>query len=236
MVRLTILSSTIAFLLSTSYLTSATPVPPAEQRKATIIPFAKRLSTEGRSAEAIHKRDLHRAEERNRRLARLHDAGLLTKRTVPAAARLPPYDIGVARRALREKRHYAADSLTNAEDKVYYGGMDLGTPAQTTTIDFDTGSSDLLVPTADCKNCTGPFFDPTKSSTFQSLGTQFITGFGDGSMAAGIVAKETVSIGGLSIPDQIFAPIVQATVGFDHPNAGLMGLAFPPLAQSNSTP
>ncbi|KIO31953.1 hypothetical protein M407DRAFT_67266, partial [Tulasnella calospora MUT 4182] len=112
----------------------------------------------------------------------------------------------------------------------------IGTPAQVTTIDFDTGSSDLIVPSVDCANCTGPFFDTSKSTSFATTNQAFATAFGDGSTANGVLSTETVAIGSLSLQNQAFAVITQASKGFDGPNAGLMGLAFPTIAQTGATP
>ncbi|KIO31960.1 hypothetical protein M407DRAFT_67249, partial [Tulasnella calospora MUT 4182] len=120
---------------------------------------------------------------------------------------------------------------------VYYGNLNIGTPAQGITIDFDTGSSDLLVPTADCTNCVGPFFVPANSTSFDpkdQLPVQ--TGFGDGSTVSGSLSTETVAIGSLAFPKQAFVVVTQASTNFANVNSGLMGLAFPPIAKTKETP
>jgi cathepsin D len=58
--------------------------------------------------------------------------------------------------------------------------------------------------------------------------------YGDGTAIAGIVAKDTVTIGGFTVPNQVFITAETETGEFDV--AGLMGLAFPSLASSNGTP
>lgn len=127
--------------------------------------------------------------------------------------------------------------LTNSTNGVeVYGDLSIGTPSQTISVQFDTGSSNLLIPTSKCKACVGPFFDPKKSSTYSDLKTHFNTSFGDGSTATGNLASDTVSLGDLSLNNQIFAIIDEATDGFDKPNSGLIGFGFASLAQTNATP
>lgn len=127
--------------------------------------------------------------------------------------------------------------LTNSSNGVeVYGDLSVGAPSQTTSVQFDTGSSDLLIAIAKCKACVGPFFDPTKSSTYSDLKTHFNTSFGDGSTATGSLASDTVSLGGLSVNNQIFAIIDEAADGFDKPNSGLIGFGFQSIAQTNATP
>ena len=52
-------------------------------------------------------------------------------------------------------------------DLLYYGEVKAGTPAQSLTVQVDTGSADLWVP-ADCPKCTGKQFKPGQSRTYQS--------------------------------------------------------------------
>jgi hypothetical protein len=52
-------------------------------------------------------------------------------------------------------------------DLLYYGEVRIGTPAQSLTVQVDTGSADLWVP-AGCPKCTGTQFKPEHSRTYQS--------------------------------------------------------------------
>ena len=51
-------------------------------------------------------------------------------------------------------------------DLLYYGEVRIGTPAQSLTVQVDTGSADLWVP-ADCPKCAGTQFKPERSRTYQ---------------------------------------------------------------------
>ena len=52
-------------------------------------------------------------------------------------------------------------------DLLYYGEIRVGTPAQSLTVQVDTGSADLWVP-ANCPKCTGKQFNPRQSQTHHS--------------------------------------------------------------------
>ncbi|KAG8952204.1 hypothetical protein FRC04_004911 [Tulasnella sp. 424] len=242
MVHLSIISAT-AGILAVASLVSATPVPSNNEPKARIIPFVNKHAAARRSKSynlsETSKRELHRIQGRNERDAAftMKHSGTGNLKAKRTAAALEPYDIDSARKARTNKRQgYATDPSVNNGDFLYYGNITMGTPAQVTTIDFDTGSSDLIVPSTACANCTGPFFDPSKSTSFVTTNQPFAIAFGDGSTADGVISSETVAIGNLGVQNQPFAVITQASKGFDGPNSGLMGLAFPTLAQTGATP
>lgn len=52
-------------------------------------------------------------------------------------------------------------------DLLYYGEIRVGTPAQSLTVQVDTGSADLWIP-ANCPKCTGKQFRPSQSHTHES--------------------------------------------------------------------
>ncbi len=65
-------------------------------------------------------------------------------------------------------------------------------------MDFDTGSSDLFLPSSTCgSTCAGHTeYDPSASSTSRDLGKQFTLTYGDGSSVSGEEYTDVVIING----------------------------------------
>uniref|UniRef100_A0A096MPA5 Peptidase A1 domain-containing protein n=1 Tax=Papio anubis TaxID=9555 RepID=A0A096MPA5_PAPAN len=122
----------------------------------------------------------------------------------------------------------------------YFGTIGIGTPAQDFTVIFDTGSSNLWVPSVYCSSlaCTNhKRFNPQDSSTYQSTsGTLSIT-YGTGSMT-GILGYDTVQVGGISDTNQIFGLSETEPGSFLYyaPFDGILGLAYPSISSSGATP
>lgn len=106
---------------------------------------------------------------------------------------------------------------------------------QTIVMNFDTGSSDMWVfnTQLDSQSQQGhTIFDPTKSSTFQSLdGATFNITYGDASFSQGTVGLDTVDIGGATVTQQAIGlpTIVADSFISDTASNGLVGLAFSKL-------
>ncbi|GAA5799405.1 rhizopuspepsin 1 precursor [Helicostylum pulchrum] len=113
-------------------------------------------------------------------------------------------------------------------DIEYYGDVQIGTPPQTFKINFDTGSSDLWVASTLCSSCTSHTrYDSSKSSTYAADGRAWSISYGDGSNASGILAKDTVTLGGLAIKGQIIELAKRESSSFaSDPIDGLLGLGF----------
>ncbi|XP_006899361.1 PREDICTED: chymosin-like [Elephantulus edwardii] len=134
----------------------------------------------------------------------------------------------------------ASEPLTNYLDCQYFGKISIGNPPQEFTVVFDTGSSDLWVPSVYCNSdaCQNhQRFNPTKSSTFQNMGRPLSIQYGTGSMQ-GFLGYDTVTVSdivdrhqtvGLSTKEPGF---VFTYSEFD----GILGLAYPSLASEYSVP
>ncbi|KAI9265914.1 aspartic peptidase domain-containing protein, partial [Sporodiniella umbellata] len=114
-------------------------------------------------------------------------------------------------------------------DVEYYGKVTVGTPGVTLKLDFDTGSSDLWFASTLCTNCgsSQTKYNPKKSSTYAADGRTWSISYGDGSTASGILATDTVNLGGLSIKKQTIELAKSEASSFQNgPSDGLLGLGF----------
>ncbi|KAI9750169.1 MAG: hypothetical protein M4579_006580 [Chaenotheca gracillima] len=124
-----------------------------------------------------------------------------------------------------------ADDIQN--DSEYLAQVDIGTPAQTLSLDFDTGSADLWVwstelPSSTTSQSSGhTIFDSSKSSTFKATNSTWQISYGDGSSASGNVGTDNVTIGGLVVKKQAVELAQKLSSEFaSGAGDGLLGLAF----------
>ncbi|XP_028359014.1 chymosin-like [Phyllostomus discolor] len=148
------------------------------------------------------------------------------------------------RHAIRSKHsksgRVANEPLFNYLDCQYFGKIHIGTPPQAFTVVFDTGSSDLWVPSIYCKSeaCQSHHrFDPSKSSTFRDLGEPLSIQYGTGSME-GVLGSDTVTVSGIVDPQQTVGLSTQepGSVFTYSQFDGILGLAYPSLASQYSVP
>ncbi|XP_034788619.3 pepsin A-5 [Pan paniscus] len=130
--------------------------------------------------------------------------------------------------------------LENYLDVEYFGTIGIGTPAQDFTVVFDTGSSNLWVPSVYCYSLAcmdHNLFNPQDSSTYKSTSKTVSITYGTGSMT-GILGYDTVQVGGISDTNQIFG-LSETEPGsflFFAPFDGILGLAYPSISSSGATP
>ncbi|KAJ0107067.1 secreted aspartic proteinase precursor [Diaporthe amygdali] len=117
-------------------------------------------------------------------------------------------------------------------DTEYLANIQVGTPAQTLPMDFDTGSSDLWVfssETATSSVSGQAIYTPGKSSTASKMtGSTWKISYGDGSSSSGNVYTDTVTIGNLTVSSQAVETATDVSSEFtsDSAMSGLVGLAF----------
>jgi cathepsin D len=118
--------------------------------------------------------------------------------------------------------------LTNIYDLQYYGEVGIGSPAQPFQVIFDTGSSNLWVPSSKCKSsiCTPHLkYDSTKSKTYQKDGRAFNIQYGSGAVS-GSFSDDTVTIGGVVAEGVAFGEATTLSPDFNQGFDGILGLGF----------
>ncbi|XP_066367875.1 aspartic proteinase-like [Miscanthus floridulus] len=123
----------------------------------------------------------------------------------------------------------------------YYGEIGLGTPAQNFTVIFDTGSSNLWVPSSKCYFSIACYLHPryksAKSSTYKKDGETCKITYGSGSIA-GFFSYDNVLVGDLTVKSQKFIETTRESsiafiIGkFD----GILGLGYPDISVGKAPP
>lgn len=138
---------------------------------------------------------------------------------------------------LHSVRGPTPEPLVNYMDAQYFGYVHLGTPQQPFRVIFDTGSSNLWVPSSRCYSLacwTHNTYKSPHSSTYKPDGRSLSITYGTGSMK-GFLSVDNLEVGGLNVKEQIFGEatslpgITFVAAKFD----GLFGMGFQTISQDN---
>ncbi|CAL0300155.1 unnamed protein product [Lupinus luteus] len=163
------------------------------------------------------------------------------RRSASAGLKLGRPMVGAYDQYIGEPKDDGIVSLKNFLDAQYYGEIGIGTPPQTFTVIFDTGSSNLWVPSSKCYfslACyTHNWYKAKKSKTYTKNGTSCQIRYGSGAIS-GFFSQDNVKVGNLIVKNQDF---IEATregslsfvlAKFD----GLFGLGFQEISVENAVP
>ncbi|XP_036129392.1 pepsin B [Molossus molossus] len=128
----------------------------------------------------------------------------------------------------------AYEPITNYLDAFYFGEISIGTPPQNFLVLFDTGSSNLWVPSTYCQSqaCVKHNrFNPSLSSTFRNNGQTYTLSYGSGSLSV-VLGYDTVTVQNIVVNNQEFG------LSESEPNNpfyysdfdGILGMAYPNMA------
>ncbi|KAJ8393541.1 hypothetical protein AAFF_G00060140 [Aldrovandia affinis] len=134
----------------------------------------------------------------------------------------------------------ANEPMVNYLDMSYFGTISIGNPPQTFKVIFDTGSSNMWVPSVYCSSqaCSNhKKYNPSLSSTYRPTNRYMSIQYGTGSMT-GFLVYDTVNVAGINDLNQIFALSTSEPGSFLYYAQfdGIVGLAFPSIASGGATP
>ncbi|XP_071811378.1 lysosomal aspartic protease-like [Apostichopus japonicus] len=133
--------------------------------------------------------------------------------------------------------------LTNHLDTEYYGHISIGSPPQDFLILFDTGSSDLVVPSSKCFTWDTACrihrrYNSSASSTYYANGTNIEIKYIESMKIAGFLSTDIVTVGGLHLKNQTFTEAIwePSEILINAVYDGILGMAYPEIAHLGVTP
>lgn len=130
------------------------------------------------------------------------------------------------------------EPLSNFADTQYYGEIGLGTPAQKFNVIFDTGSSNLWVPSKKINEKgiaeTHPLYDSSKSSSYAPDGREINIQYGTGYMD-GYLSRDSLNVANVVVRKQTFgeATDLAADVFGNAKFDGILGMGFRRIAEDS---
>ncbi|XVE82379.1 hypothetical protein DITRI_Ditri15bG0143500 [Diplodiscus trichospermus] len=131
--------------------------------------------------------------------------------------------------------------LKNYLDVQYFGEIGIGSPPQKFTVIFDTGSSNLWIPSSHCYFSVACHFhsryNSSNSSTYTEIGKHCKIDYGSG-MILGFFSEDNIEVGDLVVKNQVFTEalregsLILSLASFD----GILGLGFQDISVGNVAP
>lgn len=133
--------------------------------------------------------------------------------------------------------------MFNLGDEAWIGNITIGTPGQPFRVIFDTGSSNLWIPSVQCiekydAGCQNKLqYNHSNSKTYnpdpcEMLFIPYGTGF-----LLGFLSNDTVNVGSIAVKNQEFGEAVYMANFFaDFPMDGILGLGFQSIASDKVVP
>ena len=127
--------------------------------------------------------------------------------------------------------------VEDVQNAQYFGEIALGTPPQKFKVVFDTGSSNLWVPSSSCWSPAcflHSLYRSSKSTSFSKNGTELVINYGSGGVK-GFFSNDHVSIGGLQAQNITFGEATSLSgvsflaAKFD----GILGMGFRSISINN---
>ncbi|KAH1767608.1 hypothetical protein KXX41_005796 [Aspergillus fumigatus] len=136
----------------------------------------------------------------------------------------------VVRDRVRRKRDKTIGQTLDNAETLYFCNVTLGTPGQALRLVLDTGSSDLWCNAANSTLCSDSndscnisgSYDPSSSSTYAYVSSDFNISYADGTGAVGDYATDILHIGGSTLRN------LQFGIGYSSTSSeGVLGIGYP---------
>ena len=130
--------------------------------------------------------------------------------------------------------------INDYQNAQFYGEISVGTPPQPFEVIFDTGSSNLWIPSPNCKSCFFKHkYTSSQSSTYEKDDRSFNIQYGSGPVS-GKLDNDVVLLGNIPVNNITFAEVDNVSgLGLGYLLGkfdGILGLAFQSISVDNTIP